>query len=392
MWIEREVKARINRSAGSRPVVLLTGARQTGKSSLLKRLFPECRYITFDYIRQVEAAKESPQQFLRQCDGPTILDEIQYVPELFRELKIQVDKERDTYGKWIITGSQQFELMEQVSESLAGRITVINLETLSAMELRESKVERTADFLWRGGYPELWSNPYLELEDFFENYLRTYIERDLKQIVEVKNLNDFRRFFRVLAVRIGQLINYRDIAKDVGVADVTVKRWLHALEMGGLITLLPPFFANIGKRLVKAPKLYFNDHGLACYLLGIVEAETWSAHTHRGNLWENLVLMELIKNNHLLPGRELFFYRDQNGVEVDFIIEQGNKITLLEAKSGEKVDNRKLNFKKIAPLLNEKYQIECVVAHSPLDDIVVELKNYKSYNPLKVNFIPFKQV
>ncbi len=390
MWIDRKVKDRIIRSAGSRPVVLLTGARQTGKSSLLKRLFPESRYITFDYIRQVEAVKESPQQFLRQCAGQTILDEIQYVPELFRELKILVDKERDNYGKWIITGSQRFELMEQVSESLAGRITVINLETLSSLELRESNVERVADFLWRGGYPELWSNPHLEHEDFFENYIRTYIERDLKQIVEVKNFNDFRRFVRVLAARIGQLINYRDIAKDVRVADVTVKRWLHALEMGGLITLLPPFFANIGKRLVKAPKLYFNDHGLACYLLGVVDAETWLAHMHRGNLWENLVLMELIKNNHLLPGRELFFYRDQNGVEVDFIVEQGNKITLLEAKVGEKVDNRKLNFKKIVPLLKEKDRIDCVVAHSPLDDMVMEFKNYRSYNPLKVNFIPFQ--
>jgi predicted AAA+ superfamily ATPase len=371
-------------------VLLLTGARQTGKSSLLKRLFPESQYITFDYIREVEVAKESPQQFLRKFKGRIILDEIQYVPELFRELKIQVDNDRDAYGKWIITGSQRFELMEQVSESLAGRIAVINLETLSAMELRECGVERVEDLLWRGGYPELWSNPHLESEDFFENYIRTYIERDLKQIVEVKNLNDFRRFIRVLATRVGQLINYRDIAKDVGITDVTVKRWLHALEMGGLVTLLPPFFANIGKRLVKAPKLYFNDHGLACYLLGIDDAETWAAHTHRGNLWENFVLMELVKNNHLAPGRELFFYRDQNGVEVDFIIEQGNRISLLEAKAGENIDNRKLNFNKIVPLFQDKYQIECAVAHTPLGATVVKLKNYKAYNPLKVNYVAFE--
>ena len=233
------------------------------------------------------------------------------------------------------------------------------------MELRGCGVKPLDNFLWRGGYPELWSNPHLEPEDFFENYIRTYIERDLKQIVEVKNLNDFRRFVRVLAARIGQLINYRDIAKDVGIADVTVKRWLHALEMGGLVYLLPPFFSNIGKRLVKAPKLYFSDHGLACYLLGIVDAETWSGHMCRGNLWGNFVLMELIKNNYLVPGRELFFYRDQNGVEVDFIIEQSSKITLLEAKAGEKIDNRELNFNKIAPLLRKKYQVDCAVAHTP---------------------------
>ena len=386
MWIERMIKDKIFRSARSRPVVLLTGARQTGKSSLLTRLFPESRYITFDYLRQVEAAMESPQQFLQQYNGQIILDEIQYVPELFRELKILVDKERDAYGKWIITGAQRFELMEQVSESLAGRISVINLETLSAMELRGCNLEPIDNFLWRGGYPELWSNPHLEVEDLFENYIRTYIERDLKQIVEVKNLNDFRRFVRVLAARIGQLINYRDIAKDVGIADVTAKRWLHALEMGGLVYLLPPFFSNIGKRLVKAPKLYFSDHGLACYLLGIIDAKTWSSHTYRGNLWENIVLMELIKNNYLVPGRELFFYRDQNGVEVDFIIEQGSKITLLEAKAGETIDSRKLNFNKVAPLLQKRYQVECVVAHTPPGNTVVKLKNFSSFNPLKVNF------
>ena len=202
----------------------------------------------------------------------------------------------------------------------------------------------------------------------------------------MKNLNDFRRFVRVLAARIGQLINYRDIAKDVGIADVTAKRWLHALEMGGLVYLLPPFFSNIGKRLVKAPKLYFSDHGLACYLLGIVDTKTWSSHTYRGNLWENIVLMELIKNNYLVPGRELFFYRDQNGVEVDFIIEQGSKITLLEAKAGETIDSRKLNFNKVAPLLQKRYQVECVVAHTPPGNTVVKLKNYSSFNPLKVNF------
>ena len=150
--------------------------------------------------------------------------------------------------------------------------------------------------------------------------------------------------------------------------------------------LMVRFFSNIGKRLVKAPKLYFSDHGLACYLLGIVDAKTWSSHTYRGNLWENIVLMELIKNNYLVPGRELFFYRDQNGVEVDFIIEQGSKITLLEAKAGESIDNRKLNFNKVAPLLQKRYQVECVVAHTPPGNTVVKLKNYSSFNPLKVNF------
>lgn len=387
MWIDRIISEKIKRAAESRPVVMLTGARQTGKSSLLKRLFPNARYVTFDYLRQVEAARESPQQFLKQFSKQTVLDEIQYVPELFRELKILVDNEREVYGRWILTGSQRFELMEHVSESLAGRISVVNLETLSALELKESNLEPGDDYLWRGGYPELWSNPRLDQEDFFENYIRTYIERDLKQLVEVKNLNDFRRFVRILAARIGQLLNYRNIAKDVGVSDMTVKRWLHALEMSGLIYLLPPFFSNIGKRLVKSPKLYFSDHGLACHLLGIGNAGDWLNHMHRGNLWKNLVLMEIIKNNNLVPGRELFFYRDQNGVEIDCVIERGNNVTLLEAKVGEIIDERKLNFKKVVPLLEDKYRVECVVAHTPIDPEVVQLKNFKSYNPIKVNFL-----
>ncbi len=388
MWIERTVTEKVLQAAESRPVVMVTGARQTGKSSLLKKIFPKSQYVTFDHLRQVEAAKESPQQFLQQFKGQTILDEIQYVPELFRELKIQVDSNRETYGKWILTGNQRFELMQQVSESLAGRISVINLETLSTLELRNSKVEHSDNGLWYGGYPELWSNPKLDPADFFENYIRTYIERDLKQLIEVKRLNDFRRFVKIIASRVGQLLNYRSIAKDVGISDVTVKNWLHALEMGGLIYLLPPFFTNIGKRLIKAAKLYFSDHGLACYLLGISDAETWHNHTHRGNLWENFVLLELIKNNYLVPGRELFFYRDQNGVEIDFLIEQGEKITLLEAKSGEAIDKRKLNFNKVAPLLKKNYRVDCVVAHTPIDHNIVQLKNYKSFNPLKVNFKP----
>ena len=388
MWIERIVTEKVLQAVKFRPVIMVTGARQTGKSSLLKRIFPKSQYVTFDHLRQVEAAKESPQQFLRQFKGQTILDEIQYVPELFRELKIQVDNERETYGKWILTGSQRFELMQQVGESLAGRISVINLETVSALELRSSRVEHSDGTLWYGGYPELWSNPKLEPADFFENYIRTYIERDLKQLIEVKSLNDFRRFIKIIAARVGHLLNYRSIAKDVGVSDVTVKHWLHALEMGGLIYLLPPFFANIGKRLIKAAKIYFSDHGLACYLLGISDAKTWHDHTHRGNLWENFVLLELIKNNNLVPGRELFFYRDQNGVEIDCLIEQGEKITLLEAKAGEAIDNRKLNFKKVSPLFQKNYHVECVVAHTPIDNQIMQFKDYKSYNPVKVNFKP----
>ena len=382
MWIDRICGDKVESLAAARPVVLLTGARQTGKSSLLQHRFPNIQYVTFDHLRQVEAARESPGKFLDQFEGSVILDEIQYVPELFREIKIKVDVDRESYGKWILTGSQRFELMETVSESLAGRISIVNLETLSAEELRNSSGLRVEDHLWKGGYPELWSNTNLDVSDFFESYIRTYVERDLKQIVDVKNLGDFRRFIKILAMRVGQLLNYRDISGDVGVSDVTIKKWIHALEMSGVIYLLPPYYANIGKRLTKSPKLYFADHGLACYLLAVDISATWQSHVHRGNLWENFVMMELVKTQSLTPGKDLFFYRDHNGVELDFVIERGLNLLLIEAKVGERIDSRKLNFGKVVPLFEKKHPVTTVVAHNIDDDVALQQKGYLSFNPL----------
>ncbi len=382
MWVERKLKDRLLQLVKSSPALLLTGARQVGKSSLLQREFPEVEYITFDYLRQVDAVKESPEYFLSQFKDQVILDEIQYVPEVFRNLKILIDKERQNYGKWIMTGSQQFVLMERISESLAGRISLIHLETLSAAELRNEKIQNLKDFLWKGGYPELWSNKELEMSDFFESYIRTYIERDLKAIIDVKNLSDFRRFIRMIAARTGQLLNYKSLSSDVGVSDVTIRKWTHALEIGGLIYLLTPYYANIGKRLIKSPKIYFADHGLLSYLLGIENEKDWYSHPQRGSLWENFVMMELIKNYHLIPGNDLFFYRDQNGVEIDFIIEKKGKMFFIEAKAGERIDSKKLHFDKVAPLFKDKFHIEKILALNINETKVIKKKNYSCYNPL----------
>jgi predicted AAA+ superfamily ATPase len=383
MWIDRQIKDRVNRCVQSRPAVLLTGARQTGKSTLLQHMFPDTPYVTFDYLQQVEAAREAPEQFLSRFQSPVILDEIQYVPELFRELKIVIDTHRDRYGHWIMTGSQQFSLMEQVSESLAGRIALLRLETLSAMELRQADVSDPGRFLYRGGYPELWANPHLTMTDYFESYVRTYVERDLKTIIDVKNLSDFRRFFRVAATRAGQLLNYRGLAADVGVSDVTIKKWVHALEISGLIYLLPPFYANIGKRLIKSPKLYFGDHGLLCHLLGIDSETQWHDHPHKGSLWENLVMMELIKTLGLDPGTDLFFYRDQNGVEIDFVIEKNDRLILVEAKAGERPVPEKLNFSRVTPLLNSRYRSASnLLALNMPGKEVLPRRQFMCFNPL----------
>lgn len=382
MWINRSITGKVRKTADSRPAILLTGARQTGKTSLLKREFPDAEYITFDHIIHISAAKEATEYFIRQFNAQIILDEIQYVPEIFHELKVQIDNDREHYGKWILTGSQQFELMQHISESLAGRMSIMHLETLSAAELRLSQIKGYRNHLWKGGYPEIWSNPELDLSDFFESYIRTYIERDLKEIIDVKNLNDFRRFIRVLASRAGQLLNYKNISADTGISDVTVKKWIHALQVGGIIYLLPPYYANIGKRMIKAPKLYFRDHGLLCHFLGIENEIDWSDHIHKGNLWENFVMMELLKNNNLIPGQNFFFYRDQNGVEIDFIIEKQRVLYFIEAKVGENIDKRKLNFNKVLPLFSKKSKTEAILAQNIKENTVIQLNGFNCYNPL----------
>lgn len=382
MWVERGISESLVNAVKSRPAILLTGPRQTGKSSLLQKLFPETEYITFDHLREVEAAKESPEFFLNRFKDPVILDEIQYVPEVFRELKIVIDRDRSSYGRWIMTGSQQFVLMEQVSESLAGRIALLHLETLGAEELRNKKALNITDYLWKGGYPELWSNPALDVGDFFESYIRTYVERDLKTIIDVKNLNDFRRFIRITASRAGQLLNYKGLSADVGVSDVTIKKWVHSLEISGLVYLLAPYYANIGKRLIKSPKIYFADHGLLCYLLGIENESDWFAHAHKGNLWENLVMMELIKTFGLRPGVDLFFYRDQNGVEIDFVVEKKGILSLIEAKAGERIHPGKLNFEKVAPLFQNRFRVENILALNIKQTRPLKKKDYICLNPV----------
>lgn len=385
MWINRSITEKLRHRINSRPALLLTGARQTGKTSLLKREFPEAEYITFDHLIQITAAKEAPEYFLQQFGAQVILDEIQYVPEIFRELKIQIDIDRVHYGKWILTGSQQFVLMQNISESLAGRISIMHLETLSARELRLSNVADYRNHLWKGGYPEIWSNRGLDISDFFESYIRTYLERDLKEIIDVKNLNDFRRFIRILASRAGQLLNYKNISADVGISDVTVKKWIHALQVGGIIYLLPPYFTNIGKRMIKSPKIYFADHGLLCHLLGIESELDWLNHSYKGNLWENFVMMELLKSYNLIPGQNLFFYRDQNGVEIDFVIDLKGVLYFIEAKVGENIDKRKLNFNKVLPLFSNKLKTEAILAQNIKENKVIKLDKFSCYNPLLTN-------
>lgn len=379
MWIERDYSAKIKEAVKTRPVVLLTGVRQAGKSSLLQRLFSDAEYVTLDRIVLAAEAEENPTSFLGRFQKQVIIDEIQYAPSLFRDLKIKVDQQRKTKGKWILTGSQQFTLMQHVSESLAGRVRILHLGTLSATELnRTNLITIKRDLLWKGGFPELWADK-LDAKGFFEDYIQTYLERDLKQILNVTNLRDFRRFLSILAIRVGQLLNYSEISKEIGVAVNTIKAWVSALEVSGLIILLPPYYNNLGKRIIKAPKLYFCDNGLVSALLNIHTLDSMEKSLHLGNIWENFVLSEYLKEGFAV-GRDIFYFRDTNGVEIDFVIEKKGEIFLVEAKHSERPNPAKLNFNKIAPLFKER--VNSVVACGVEEQGLIRLKEFSIYNPL----------
>jgi uncharacterized protein len=379
MWIERTHTDKILEAVRTRPVVLLTGVRQAGKSSLLKKLFPAADYVTLDKILIAAQAQENPEQFLSRFSKQVIIDEIQYAPGLFRDLKVNVDQHREVNGKWILTGSQQFPLMQHVSESLAGRVRTLRLEPLSAGELNNCKLlQNPTDLLWKGGFPEIWAEG-LQAAEYFDDYIQTYLERDLKQILNVSNLRDFRRFLSLLALRVGQLLNYSELAKDAGVAPNTIKAWVNALEVSGLIYLLPPYYNNLGKRLIKAPKVYFCDNGLISTLLNIDSAVSLERSPHIGNIWENFVFTELIKNGYV-TGKDLFFYRDQNGVEIDFITGKSGKTNLIEAKYAERPDYKKLNFRRVAPLFPNEVASFCAC---PVNEpSVIQLKDFGLFNPL----------
>lgn len=379
MWIKRDYSAKIIEAVKSRPVVLLTGIRQAGKSSLLQKLLSNAEYITLDRILLAEEAEENPSLFLNRFDKQVIIDEIQYAPSLFRDLKIKVDENRDHKGKWILTGSQQFVLMQNASESLAGRIRILNLGTLNASELNRANIlNNKRDLLWKGGFPELWAEN-LNPKDFFEDYIQTYLERDLRQILNVTNLRDFRRFISVLAIRTGQLLNYSEVSKEVGVVVNTIKAWVSALETSGVIVLLPPYYRNLGKRLIKAPKLYFCDNGLLASLLNIDSLETLNNSTYLGSLWENFVFSEYLKGG-FRAGKDLFFFRESNGMEIDFIVQKEGEIYLIEAKHAERPNSAKLHLSKIAPLFNEA--VNSIVASNINESGLVALKDFSVYNPL----------
>jgi predicted AAA+ superfamily ATPase len=335
MWIEREMAAALSARARSFPAVVLTGPRQVGKTSLLRRQFAGYPYLTFDDLALQRQAETSPEAFLDAHPAPLVLDEVQYVPALFRNLKRRIDEGRRR-GSYLMTGSQTFQLMEGVAESLAGRAAILEMSSLSHREVARGRAVAEGDFLVRGGFPELWAEPGLEGVDFYSSYVATYLERDVRNLKQVGDLRDFDRFLRAAAIRTGQLLSYADLARDVGVAPNTVKAWLSVLVASGQVLLLEPYHRALGKRLVKSPKLYFLDTGLVCHLVGVRDFASLLSSPLSGALWETYVVGQVVR--HFQSARErppLWFFRTPRGEEVDLLIEHGGRFIAIECKLAE---------------------------------------------------------
>jgi uncharacterized protein len=339
MWIPRAVEPRLERSARTRPVIVLTGARQTGKTSTFLRLFPKHSFVSLDLPTEAEQAEKEPRAFLQRHPPPVIIDEVQYAPGLFRHLKAEVDAHRTRNGQFLLTGSQKFTLMKNVSESLAGRADIVELETLSLSEIRAALPDTGMETaIVRGGFPELYANPDIDLIAFYNSYLATYLERDVRLLTNVGSLRDFERFVRACALRSTNLLNKADLARDVGSAPSTASHWLSMLEASGQIVLLEPWFSNRTKSIVKSPKLYFADTGLLCALLNIRSEEALRQSPAIGAIWETFVFAQL-RDRERRAGRvsSLFFWRDRTR-EVDFVVDAGGRMELYEAKWTEVPD------------------------------------------------------
>lgn len=340
MWIERKIAPHIKDLAARRPAVLVTGCRQTGKTSLVRRIFPQADYVTLDVPVEAAEADESGAAFLRRHGSPLILDEVQYAKNLFRHLKVTIDRNRSSPGQYILTGSQTFELMAHTTESLAGRVSIVELHPLSLSELEEAagevaEGERLARWMLMGGYPELHAAA-IPPEEFYADYVATYLERDVRQILQVRNLRDFDRFLRLCATRTGQLLNLGSFSADLGLSPNTVKSWMGVLEASGILAVVEPYFENLGKRIVKTPKLYFLDTGLCCYLAGLRTEQALLQSSLLGAFFETHVYTQL--RRHLAnTGRRVpvYFFRDHSGLEIDFVLAEGEKLRLIEVKWSE---------------------------------------------------------
>lgn len=356
-YVPRLIENQLLRAARNFPALILTGPRRAGKTTLLQKLFPKSSYYLLEDPDLVARVRSDPRAFLDEIDGPAILDEIQNTPEILAYIRTRIDRNPRRTGQWFLTGSQEAPLMKGVTESMAGRAAVFNLLPFSLLE--SPKVS-----LCKGGFPEVLARPS-SARIWFSSYILTYLERDVRAISSIRDLATFRRFLALLASRCGNILNRTDLAAPLGVSIPTISEWLSILEITGQIMRVLPFFENFGKRLIKSPKLYFLDSGLLAYLLGIESEAMLNRSPFLGPLFESMVASEIVKAQ-ISSGRPraLYYFRDQQGLEVDFVVPAGDRrLFLLEAKASTTV----------APQMGDKlarlskavsgYTTDCIVIH-----------------------------
>jgi len=354
-YIQRHLGPVLKKRFNMARSIYLFGPRQSGKTTLARRTFPKLAYVSLENPHTLAFSEEDPVSFLNQLSGGAILDEVQRNPELFSYLQEQIDIHEK---KFVLTGSQNFLLMERVSQSLAGRVSILNLQPLSNSEISEKKLVSFFKTLnkkgistkgsvftkiLKGGYPAIYSNKE-NLNFWFADYVKTYVERDVRQILNIKNTQLFQRFLGLCCGRTGNVLNNASLASDTGISESNVRNWLSLLEQSGLIFLLKPYYNNFNKRLTKHPKIYFSDTGLLCYLLGIKSEKELRQYSNIGAIFENYVIQEIRKSFfNMGEEKELYFWRDHRGEEVDLLIENEGELFGIEIKLGSTYNS---NFSK----------------------------------------------
>lgn len=325
-YVRRALSLEVDRAAHAFSAVLLTGPRRSGKTTLLRSLRPDAAYHLLEDPDVVSRFRADPRGFLADLRLPAILDEVQHVPEIFSYVRARIDAEPRKRGQWFLTGSQEAPLMRGVTESMAGRAAILHLWPLSTAET--PKVS-----LYRGGFPEVIARP-ATADLWLRSYVQSYLERDVRAVTSVRDLTTFRRFVSLVASLTGQLLNKTSLAAPLGVSVPTITDWLSVLEVTGQILLVPPYFKSFGKRLVKTPKLYFVDSGLACHLLGIESARALERSPFLGSIFEGFVASEIAKLQMNRGGRpQIYYFRDHQGLEVDFVVPYRSELMLIEAKA-----------------------------------------------------------